>query len=87
MRRHGVAADRLELEVTEGVLINDEKQALRTLHRLHDGGLHLALDDFGTGYGEISYLEQFPFHRIKLDQSFAQAQEAMAPPGRSSKRC
>ncbi len=75
MRRHGVAADRLELEVTEGVLINDEKQALRTLHRLHDGGLHLALDDFGTGYASLSYLRQFPFDRIKLDQSFVQAQE------------
>jgi diguanylate cyclase (GGDEF)-like protein len=74
-RRHGIPAERLELEVTEGVLIKDEAQALRTLQALHDNGLHLALDDFGTGYASLSYLRRFPFDRIKLDKSFVQAQE------------
>jgi len=75
MRRYGLSASRLELEVTEGVLINDEAQALRTLRALHEHGLHLALDDFGTGYASLSYLRRFPFDRIKIDQSFVQAQE------------
>jgi len=67
--------DRLELEVTEGVLIADEVQALAVLTRLHELGLELALDDFGTGYASLSYLRRFPFDRIKIDQSFVQAQE------------
>jgi diguanylate cyclase (GGDEF)-like protein len=67
--------DRLELEITEGVLIADETQALTTLRSLHDEGLHLALDDFGTGYASLSYLRRFPFDRIKIDQSFVGAQE------------
>ena len=66
---------RLELEITEGVLIADEAQALRTLKSLHDRHLHLALDDFGTGYASLSYLRRFPFDRIKIDQSFVGAQE------------
>jgi diguanylate cyclase (GGDEF)-like protein len=66
---------RLELEITEGVLIGDETQALNTLTRLHDRGLQLALDDFGTGYASLSYLRRFPFDRIKIDQSFVRAQE------------
>jgi diguanylate cyclase (GGDEF)-like protein len=77
----GVLADkhlstrRLELEITEGVLIGDETQALTTLNNLHDRGLQLALDDFGTGYASLSYLRRFPFDRIKIDQSFVRAQE------------
>ena len=66
---------RLELEITEGVLIGDETQALNTLNNLHDRGLQLALDDFGTGYASLSYLRRFPFDRIKIDQSFVRAQE------------
>lgn len=73
--RNDLTTDRLELEVTEGVLIGDETQALATLKRLHDRGLHLALDDFGTGYASLSYLRRFPFDRIKIDQSFVRAQE------------
>jgi diguanylate cyclase (GGDEF)-like protein len=67
--------ERLELEITEGVLIADETQALNTLRRLHDLGLHIALDDFGTGYASLSYLRRFPFDRIKIDQSFVREQE------------
>jgi diguanylate cyclase (GGDEF)-like protein len=75
MRRYGLAPHRLELEITEGVLINDEAQALRTLQALHARGLHLSLDDFGTGYASLSYLRRFPFDRIKIDKTFVQAQE------------
>ncbi|HTI82157.1 MAG TPA: EAL domain-containing protein [Acetobacteraceae bacterium] len=74
-KQHGIKASRLELEITEGVLISDEVDALQTLRELHECGLHLALDDFGTGYASLSYLRRFPFDRIKLDQSFVQAQE------------
>ena len=75
LTRHGLTPDRLELEVTEGVLIGDEAQALKTLEGLHARDLHLALDDFGTGYASLSYLRRFPFDRIKIDQSFVRAQE------------
>jgi diguanylate cyclase (GGDEF)-like protein len=70
-----LSTGRLELEITEGVLIGDETQALNTLNKLHDRGLQLALDDFGTGYASLSYLRRFPFDRIKIDQSFVRAQE------------
>jgi EAL domain-containing protein (putative c-di-GMP-specific phosphodiesterase class I) len=65
----------LELEITEGVLIGDETQALSTLNSLRDRGFDLALDDFGTGYASLSYLRRFPFDRIKIDQSFVRDQE------------
>ena len=70
----GLPASRLELEVTEGVLIADEQGALDTLRELRELGVVLALDDFGTGYASLSYLRKFPFERIKLDRSFVQAQ-------------
>lgn len=72
----GLPASRLELEVTEGVLIADEQQALLTLSELRELGVTLALDDFGTGYASLSYLRKFPFEQIKLDRSFVQAQVA-----------
>jgi diguanylate cyclase (GGDEF)-like protein len=75
MTEYHLPSKRLELEITEGVLIADETQALNTLNALHDRGLHLALDDFGTGYASLSYLRRFPFNRIKIDQSFVRAQE------------
>ena len=70
----GLPPGRLELEVTEGVLIADERLALATLTALRSLGVGLALDDFGTGYASLSYLRKFPFERIKLDRSFVQAQ-------------
>jgi diguanylate cyclase (GGDEF)-like protein len=75
LARHNLMPDRLELEVTEGVLIADEAQALSALQSLRDRRLHLALDDFGTGYASLSYLRRFPFDRIKIDQSFVRDQE------------
>jgi diguanylate cyclase (GGDEF)-like protein len=75
LRRTGLDAGLLELEVTEGVLINDAEQALGSLRALKALGVRLALDDFGTGYSSLSYLRRFPFDRIKIDKTFVQAQE------------
>ncbi|MGY4174900.1 diguanylate cyclase (GGDEF)-like protein/PAS domain S-box-containing protein [Bradyrhizobium sp. USDA 4518] len=66
----GLAADRLELEITEGVLIGDFDRAIAILRRLKALGVHIAMDDFGTGYSSLSYLQSFPFDKIKIDQSF-----------------
>lgn len=66
----GVAPHRLELEITEDVLISDDKAALATLHELRGAGVRIALDDFGVGYSSLSYLQRFPFDKIKIDKSF-----------------
>jgi diguanylate cyclase (GGDEF)-like protein len=66
----GLAAERLELEITEAVLIRDDEAALAILHQLRDIGVRIALDDFGTGYSSLSYLQRFPFDKIKIDRSF-----------------
>jgi diguanylate cyclase (GGDEF)-like protein len=66
----GLEAGRLELEITEGVLIDDISRAVATLRRLKSLGVRIALDDFGTGYSSISYLHVFPFDMIKIDRSF-----------------
>ena len=66
----GLPANRLELEITEGVLLHDLNGALNTLRRLKALGVQIAMDDFGTGYSSLSYLQAFPFDRIKIDASF-----------------
>src|SRR5690606_3788027 len=66
----GLAAQRLELEITEGVLMPDFPHALAVLRRLKALGVHIAMDDFGTGYSSLSYLQSFPFDKIKIDKSF-----------------
>ncbi|MBR1271244.1 EAL domain-containing protein [Bradyrhizobium sp. AUGA SZCCT0222] len=66
----GLAASRLELEITEAVLIRDDDGALQMLHQLRKLGVRIALDDFGTGYSSLSYLQRFPFDKIKIDRSF-----------------
>jgi diguanylate cyclase (GGDEF)-like protein len=66
----GLAASRLELEITEAVLIRDDDAALNILHQLRGLGVRIALDDFGTGYSSLSYLQRFPFDKIKIDRCF-----------------
>ncbi len=66
----GLPASRLELEITEGVLIDDFSRALAVLRRLKNLGVDIALDDFGTGYSSLSYLHSFAFDRIKIDRTF-----------------
>ena len=63
-------ADRLELEITEMVLLQDNEGAFAVLHQLRDLGIKIAMDDFGTGYSSLGYLRSFPFDKIKIDQSF-----------------
>ena len=65
-----LAPERLELEVTEGVLLTDETGTLDTLNQLRGLGVRVSLDDFGTGYSSLSYLREFRFDKIKIDQSF-----------------
>ena len=66
----GLAPHRLELEITEGVLLQDNDANLETLHALRGLGLRISMDDFGTGYSSLSYLRSFPFDKIKIDRSF-----------------
>jgi EAL domain-containing protein (putative c-di-GMP-specific phosphodiesterase class I) len=73
VQRTGLDPSRLELEVTEGVLIGDAERALAILGELKRHGMRIALDDFGTGYSSLSYLRRFPFDALKIDKSFVQA--------------
>jgi diguanylate cyclase (GGDEF)-like protein len=66
----GLPPERLELEITESILIGNHASALEKLNRLHGLGVHIALDDFGTGYSSLSYLHDFNFDKVKIDQSF-----------------
>ena len=72
----GLTPTRLEVEITEGVLIGDFIRALTLLRRLKALGIRIAMDDFGTGYSSLSYLQSFPFDKIKIDRSFISNLEA-----------
>jgi diguanylate cyclase (GGDEF)-like protein/PAS domain S-box-containing protein len=70
LARSGLSPLRLELEITESVLLFNNDNTLATLHQLRALGVRIAMDDFGTGYSSLSYLRSFPFDKIKIDQSF-----------------
>uniref|UniRef100_UPI0028B0ECE7 putative bifunctional diguanylate cyclase/phosphodiesterase n=1 Tax=Pantoea septica TaxID=472695 RepID=UPI0028B0ECE7 len=73
MRECGGDPQRIELEITEGVLIEDEHEARAIIIALRDAGFRIALDDFGTGYSSLNYLSTFPVDKIKIDRSFTQS--------------
>jgi diguanylate cyclase (GGDEF)-like protein/PAS domain S-box-containing protein len=70
LSKSGLPPQRLELEITETVLLQDTQAIMAVLHALRDIGVAISMDDFGTGYSSLSYLRKFPFDRIKIDQSF-----------------
>ena len=70
LQESGLDPARLELEITESVMIHDFDSALSVLHQLKNLGVSISMDDFGTGYSSLSYLRSFPFDKIKIDQSF-----------------
>lgn len=73
LNKYQVEPQRLELEITETVLLDDNAANIKLLERLHDLGVRIALDDFGTGYSSLSYLRMLPFDKIKVDRSFIKA--------------
>ena len=71
----GLLPSRLEIEITEGVLLEDTARAIEILSALRAQGVRIALDDFGTGYSSLSYLRSFRFDKLKIDRSFIQGLE------------
>jgi EAL domain-containing protein (putative c-di-GMP-specific phosphodiesterase class I) len=70
LKHSGLSPNRLELEITETLLLEKSSQVLASLHALRERGVRISMDDFGTGYSSLSYLRSFPFDKIKIDQSF-----------------
>lgn len=76
LRASGLSPLRLELEITEGTLLGQSEGVMNRLWALHEMGVSIAMDDFGTGYASLSYLNSFPFSKIKIDKSFIQAEQS-----------
>jgi diguanylate cyclase (GGDEF)-like protein/PAS domain S-box-containing protein len=76
LRQSSLSPKRLELEITETLLLEKSSQVLATLHALRALGVRISMDDFGTGYSSLSYLRSFPFDKIKIDQSFVRDLDA-----------
>ncbi len=70
LRRHGLPARALELELTESAVLANPERAAKVLAEIHGMGVHLAIDDFGSGYASVAYLTQFPINSVKIDQQF-----------------
>lgn len=70
--RHGLMPSRLEVELTEGVMLRDHESTIRTMAELHRSGVVLSMDDFGTGYSSLSYLSRLPLRKLKIDRTFVQ---------------
>ncbi|GAW95588.1 MULTISPECIES: EAL domain-containing protein [Colwellia] len=70
LAQHDVSANCIELEITEGAVMDNVDQAIDMMQALHDAGFQLAMDDFGTGYSSLSYLKRFPIQKVKIDRSF-----------------
>jgi predicted signal transduction protein with EAL and GGDEF domain len=70
VRKHGITPSRIELELTEGIIMRDAETTIKILERLHEIGFQLSIDDFGTGFSSLNYLRRFPIDKIKIDRSF-----------------
>jgi diguanylate cyclase (GGDEF)-like protein len=78
LAKSGLDASRLDLEITEGALMEDTEAVVATLRQIKALGVKISMDDFGTGYSSLSYLQKFPFDKIKIDQSFVRSIETSA---------
>ena len=73
LMQSGLSAASLELEITEGLIVEHARETREILEHLHEIGCRLTVDDFGTGYSSLSYLQRFPFDALKIDQSFVRS--------------